>query len=126
AVGLGPVGAGPLVGDAAGGEGVTPGEGLVAGSVVGQDPLDGDPGGGEERVGAAPERGRGVLALVGQDFAVGQAGVIIDGGVQVGVTGMGAVFAPGGPAQHLVAAAVGDVAEFLDVLVHQLSPCCGV
>ncbi len=45
AVGLGPVGAGPLVGDAQFGAG-GPVPGPVAGAVVAQDPLDGDPGGG--------------------------------------------------------------------------------
>src|SRR5689334_14807179 len=86
-------------------------------------------------MGACPERGGGFLALVGQDFAVGQAGVIVDGGMQVAVADDGvAVAAASGrgdgglavaPAGLLAvdapAAAVGDVAEFLDVHVHQLA-----
>src|SRR6202012_1859101 len=129
---LRPVGAVPLVGDPGCGQGITPGEGLVAGPVVGQDRLDGDPGGGEERLGAAPERGRGVLAFIGQDFAVGQAGVVVDGGVQVAVAdhrvavlaggGGGPAGAPAlGPPGDPPAAAIRDVAEVFDVHVHQLT-----
>jgi hypothetical protein len=71
------------VGDTGGGEGVAPEVGLVAGAVVGQDAGDGDSGGVEVGLGAVPERHGGVFALVGQDFAVGQPGVVIDGVVQV-------------------------------------------
>src|SRR5580692_6175002 len=66
AVGLGPVGAGPLVGDAELGAGCGPWQGAVAAAVVGQDALDGDAELGVPGVRAVQERGRGVLALVGE------------------------------------------------------------
>lgn len=121
AVGLRAVGPGSLVGDVGGGQHVPPGVGLVAGAVVGQHALDGDPGLGEELLGAGPERGGGVLALIGEDLAVGQAGVVVDGVVEIAVAGPGAVLAAGLAAERLVAAAVGDVAELLDVDVDQLA-----
>src|SRR5215475_10975152 len=99
-VGLGPVGADALVGDAAGGKGVAPGEGLAAGAVVSHHLLHGDPGGGEPGAGARPEGGGGFLALISADLAVGQAGVVVDGGVQVAVADHRLVVAPrpgGGP-----------------------------
>jgi hypothetical protein len=133
AVGLGSVRAGAFVGDPGVGQGLAPRAGAVAGAVVGQDALDGDPGGLEERLGAGPERGGGVFGLVGQDFGVGQAGVVVDRGVQaavpdgrgtgggtgVGVSGLVAFAAgsAGGP----VATAVRDVAQFLDVDVDQFA-----
>ena len=120
-VGLGSVGPGALVGDPGPGQRVAPGVGLVAGAVVGQHPLDGDPGGLEEGLGAGPEGGGGLLALVGQDLAVGQAGVVVDGVVQVAVAGPGAGPAAGLASQGLVAAAVGDVSQLLDVDVHQVA-----
>lgn len=69
----------------------------------------------------APEGGSGLLLLVGEDLAAGEVGVIVDGVVQVAVTHAGAGLAAGLAAQGLVAAAVGDVAELLDVHVHQLA-----
>jgi len=88
--------------------------------------------GGEPGVSPLPERDGGVLALVSEDLAVGQAGMVVDGGVQVAVADHRAAVAPrwgGGPgvAPALGApgrappAAVGDGAEFLDVHMHQLS-----
>ncbi|ODA73349.1 hypothetical protein APS67_002612 [Streptomyces sp. AVP053U2] len=47
--------------------------------------------------------------------------MVVDGGVQVAVTGVLAVLAACLPAQDLVSAAVGDVAQLLDVDVHQLA-----
>jgi hypothetical protein len=47
--------------------------------------------------------------------------VVVDGVVQVGVADAGAVLASGLSAQYLVAAAVGDVAELLDVDVDQVT-----
>jgi hypothetical protein len=88
AVGLGPVGPGPSVGDGRA-EGVGEGVRAVAGSVVGEDLFDGDAAGGEEGVGAAPERGRGLLLLVGQALGVGQPGVVVQRGVQVEVADPG-------------------------------------
>jgi hypothetical protein len=49
------------------------------------------------------------------DFGVGQAGVVVDGVVQVGVAvaTLTGVAAAGGSAEDLVPAAVGDVAQLL-------------
>lgn len=74
------------MGDAGRGEGLGEELGLVAGTVVGQDPFDGDAVAGEKGVGTLPEGDRGVLAFVDQDLAVGEAGVVIDRGVDVAVT----------------------------------------
>ena len=73
------------------------------------------------------ERHGGGGALVGQDLGVGEPGVVVQEGVQVAVAqgafGAGgqlvflALLLPGGAPS----AAVGDVAEFLDVDVGQLA-----
>lgn len=131
AVGLRPVGADLLVGDAGRGQGLGEQLGLVAGAVIGQDAIDGDALVREERVRPFPESDGGVLAFVGQDFAVGQAGVVVDGGVDVAVAdrggaasalvGGGLAVAVAGCAADDAPAAVGDVAELLDVDVDQLA-----
>ena len=59
--------------------------------------------------------------LVGQDFGVGEAAVVVDGGVQVGVAERASCARRGGPAVDPVAAAGGDAAELLDVDVDQLT-----
>ncbi len=82
AVGLGPVGAGPLRGDVEFGAGVTPGVGAVGGSVVGEDPFDGDAMIGEPGDGSLEHTDRGGGFLVGADLGVGHAGMIVDDGVQ--------------------------------------------
>jgi hypothetical protein len=88
----------------------------------------------EEGLSPGPERGGGFLGLVGQDFGVGQAGVVVHGVVQVAVAqfgsagravvgdrgAAGAVASSHGAAVDLVAAAVGDVAQLLDVDVDQV------
>lgn len=121
AVGLRTVGPGLLVGDPGGCQGVAPGMGLVAGTVVGEDAFNGDPARGEEGLGPLPEPGGGFLLLVGEDLAAGEAGVVVDDRVDLAVVGPG----PGLPArlaaECFVAAAVGDVAELLDVHVHQFT-----
>jgi hypothetical protein len=123
AIGLRAVGPGALVDDA--GLGQRGGEvpGAVARAVVGQDPLDaGDAGLGEERSGAAPEPGRGVLAFVVEQFGVGQPRVVVDGVVQVGVARSAAPVAPARSAsEDLVPAADGDVAQLLDVDVDHVA-----
>jgi hypothetical protein len=125
-VGAGPVRAGSLVHDAGLGEHAAPEAGSVARSIVGQHAAYGDAVSGEERLGALPERDRGGSFLVGEDLAVGQAGVVVDGAVDVAVAAgrrcAGAAVAPaGGPAEGSPAAAVGDTAELLDVHVHQVT-----
>ncbi len=95
--------------------------GFAAGPVVGQDAFDDDPGTGVVGLGALPEGGGGFLLLVGQDLAVGEGGVVVDGGVDLPVTGSGLPFASRRPAEDFVAASVGDVAELLDVDVDELA-----
>lgn len=86
---------------------------LVAGAAVGQDAFDGDPGLGEEGVGPLPEGDGGLFLLVGEDLAVGEAGVVVDGVVEVAVAGAGAGLAARLAPEGFVSAAVGDVAELL-------------
>ena len=81
-------------------------------------PFDLDAVGGVERRGPGQEAGGGGALLVGVDLGVGQAGVIIDSGVDVVVADPAAT--------HFLAAsvcapptAVGDAPELLDVDVHQ-------
>src|SRR3954447_10639230 len=85
AVGLGPVGPGPLVPDAVCGAGRGPLSGPVAGPVVGQDPLDGDAVSGEPGDGSGAESRGGVGLLVGQHLGVDQPGVVVECGVDVAV-----------------------------------------
>src|SRR3954469_12582786 len=122
AVGLRPVGPGPLVLDRAaerGGEQL----GAVGRAVVGERPGHGDAAVGEPGLRPRPEVDHGLLALVGEDLGVGQPGVVVDDVVQVGVAGGGGAldWSGGGAAVHSVPAAVGDPAELLDVHVHQLA-----
>src|SRR4051812_48502696 len=97
-------------------------KGLVAGAVVGLEALDGDAEVAEPCVGALPEPDRGDGFLVGQDFAVGNAAVTVDRGVDERVAdsdaaGLGDVAAtPGSPAT-----ACGDAAQLLDVHLDQLA-----
>jgi len=66
--------------------------GAVGRPVVGHDPGDsGDAVGGEERLCACPESDGGGGSLVGEGFGVGEAGEAVDGGVQVDVSGPGAL-----------------------------------
>jgi hypothetical protein len=65
--------------------GLTPPVGAVAAAVIGQDALDADAAGGEPRVRAVQERGCGRRGLVIVDLGVGQAGVVIDRGVDEAV-----------------------------------------
>ena len=123
AVGLRPAGAGQLAGRAEVGQGLAPGEALAVGpGVVGQDALDAvDARRSEEGRGTAEEGGAGGGLLVRLDLAVGQAGVVVDGGVDE-VEAHAAAGGPAGlPAQDLVATAVGDPAQLLDVHVDQFA-----
>jgi hypothetical protein len=69
------------VADAGCGQGGLEQAAAVADAVVGQHPSDGDAVQGEPVVGAAPEPGAGLGPLVAQDLHIGQAGVVVDGGV---------------------------------------------
>ncbi len=74
--------------------------GDVALAVVGHHPFDRDAVGGEEGPGSAPEADGGDGLLVAEDLRVGQAGVGVDGGVDVGV-------AQRGPPGHAVLSVLG-------------------
>src|SRR5690348_9383001 len=103
--------------------------GAVGGAVVGQHPPGGDAAVGEPSHRSAQYRGRGGRGLVVVDFGVGDAGVVVDDRVHERVTqqwsaGLAAAAAgvSRGPvpvtlssADVAPAAAVGDVAELLDV-----------
>jgi hypothetical protein len=84
AVGLGPIRACPFRGDPELGAAVTPQVRLVAATVVAEHPVDvdaavSDPG---DRV--AQDLGRGLLGLVVAGLDLGDSGVVVDDGVQVG------------------------------------------
>jgi hypothetical protein len=86
----------------------------VADPVVGEHAVDGDAMQGEPVVGAAPEAGAALGALVTQDLHIGQPRVVIDRGMQVVIAATrpvgAAVDRPGSPTLHSVAAPVGDAA----------------
>lgn len=71
--------------------------------------------------GPAEEGGAGRGLLVRVDLAVGQAAVVVEGGMNV-IEAHAASPGPAGlSAQGFVAAAVGDTAELLDVDVNQFA-----
>lgn len=94
------------------------GPGVVGQHALGGDVLGGKPCGGPDVGGRA---GRG--CLIGEMLGVGEPGVVIECGMQVEVTVVcaGLVGAAGGPAECLVAGAVGEAAELLDVDVDQFA-----
>lgn len=120
AVGLGSVGASAGVADAVGVEDGLEGVGAVAEGVVGEDSSGGDAVVGGEGDGSGHEPGGGGAAFVSEDLGVGEAGVVVDGRVDVGVADVLAVPAGGGPPKFLVSAAFGDSPEFLDVDVDEI------
>ena len=83
AVRLGPVGPGALVGHAGVGQRRPEQAAAVADPVVGQDLDHRDAVQGEPAVAAAPEPGAALGPLVTQDLDIGQAGVVVDRGMQV-------------------------------------------
>ena len=132
AVGLGSVGPCPLVPDVELGAGRCPDAAAVAGTVVGEDAFHADTTNGEPGNCSAQDGSGGRPGLVVMDLGVGDAGVVIDDGVDVGVAVVfAAVFAAAGadrggpvalslrPAGEPPAAAVGNVAQLLHVLVQQ-------
>lgn len=84
--------------------------GSGSGAVVGQYAFHGDPGCGEECLGSVPERGGGFFCLVGQDFGVGEAGVVVDGVVEVAVAEVGAAVAGAGAGGVAVGGAAPGIA----------------
>lgn len=122
AVGLRPPGPGPAGADAQVAAGVPPGVLAVGPGIVGQDPFDADAQGREVGRGPGQEGRAGRGGLVGQVLGVGDAAVVVEGGVQVGPAGaVGPAAVAAGPAESLVAAAVGDPAQLLDVDVDQFA-----
>ena len=61
--------------------GLVPAVAAVAGAVVGQDPLDDHAACSQPGVRSAKEPSRGLAGRIGVDLAIGQPGVVIDGGV---------------------------------------------
>lgn len=127
-VGLRPIGPGALVPDAELVAGVSPQVRAVRAAVVGQDPLNGHPACVEPLDGPNEDRGGGEGGFVVVDLGVGDAGMVVDDGVDVGLAhqrvavlvlglarGGGAVLLALLPADVAPAAAVGDVAELLHV-----------
>jgi hypothetical protein len=108
--------------------------GSVAGSIVGDDPLDsGDAVCGEPRSGAMHESDGRSRLLVCERFGVGEAGVTVDGGVQVHIPDAFAFgLAPSNSAGVVAAAsmsapstAVGDASDFLDIEVDLVTRASG-
>ena len=94
----------------------------VGGAVVGEHGAHGDAALSEPGTGPLPEGDRGDRALVGEDLAVGEAGVIVDHGADVGEADAAVtVMAVATAAVDAPAAAWGDAAQLLDVHVEQVS-----
>lgn len=91
AVGLGSAGSGLFDHGAGGVAGSVPQSGFVAAAVVGDDALWGDPDRGEPVSGSGPEPSCGDGFLVVEDLAVGDAGTVVEGAVDVPVPGSVAV-----------------------------------
>ena len=92
------------------GGGEVPGDPVVLG-VVGNDPLDADAVAGVERGGTGEETGAGGALLVVEDLGVGEAGVVIDGGVDVVIAQPTDCSRAGAAAVGAPTTAVGDPAE---------------
>ena len=101
---------------------------LVGAAIVGQDPLDGGPVGVEPLNSPHQYGGRGEGGFVVVDLGVGDAGMVVDDGVDVGLAhqrvvvlvvglawGGGSVLPSLSSADVAPASAVGDVAELLHV-----------
>jgi hypothetical protein len=90
---------------------------------VGEHSFDRDVVAGEEAGGSLPERCCGGALFVGEDLAVGEACVAIDGGVHERVADFGAIPASpfGGPAVDAPPAAFGDATQLLDIDVDELA-----
>lgn len=123
AVGAGPVGPGAAVADAQLPAGVPVKVRAVGRAVVGEDPLDRDPLGGEPGQ-RPPEKGAGaLLALVGQHLGVGHPRGAVDGDVHA--------LPAAAPALTLARAGdpvpgARDAPQLLDVDVHQLARARGL
>jgi hypothetical protein len=121
AVGLGPIGAGALVGVAAGGQGRADQAAGVATGVVGQHPLELDAVSGVEGLGSAQEAGAGQGVLISQDLGVGQPGGVVNRRVDVVVADPPTPRRPGTAAVDAVAATIRDAPQLLDVDMDQLT-----
>ena len=122
AVGLGVVGPGAARPDASGQAGPLEGVAAVARAVVGEHGPPADPVLVEPGSRPPPERDRGDRALVGQHLAVGEAGVVVDGGMDEGVADPAvAVVRVAAAAVCSPATAWGDAAQLLDVDVDEVA-----
>lgn len=132
AVGLGPIGACASVFDIA--ERIAKGMRSVARPIIGQNFSDCDAALVEPGVGADPECSGGLFAFIGEQFAVDQARVCVDGGVQKVIAQGIAVFSHHSAtfvgltidpsrraAHHPPSTARGDLAHFLDVHMDQFA-----
>jgi hypothetical protein len=124
-IGLWPIWSGALMTHAGVGQRRPEEAAAVADAVVGQHAVDGDAVQGEPVMGTAPEPGAGLGPLVPQDLHIGQAGVGIDGGMQLVVAASTPVDATvdraSGPAADTMAATCRDAAELLGVRVDQVA-----
>jgi hypothetical protein len=97
----------------------------VGEGVVGQHPLDGDAMAGEEHPGPAEEPGAAVAALIGQDFGIGQPGVVVDGGMDIVIAwamlAVASALLKRVAAMNPMAATLTEPPELLDVHVDQLA-----
>ena len=76
---------GPLGDDAEPPAGLGPQPAAIAAAVVGQHPLDDQAVGGEPGLGPLAEPDRGLAGLIGVDLGIGEAGVVINGGMDEAV-----------------------------------------
>jgi hypothetical protein len=120
-VGLGSVGTAVTMADVGGGERFVEQASLVREGVVGENALDDHALGSEPALGTSPERGCGGALLVSEDFGVGQAGVVVDGRMEVGVADSEVPVGTLGAAMRSPSATFADTTQLLHVHVHQLS-----
>jgi hypothetical protein len=126
AVGLGPVGAGEALDRSEVGDDLLELAAVAVGEgVVGQHPLDGDAMAGEEHPGPAEEPRAAVAALISQDFGIGQARVVVDGGMDIVIAramlAVASALLERVAAMDAVTATLGEPPELLDIHVEQLA-----
>src|SRR2546427_5275599 len=123
AVGARPVGPGAQVLDSERLAGDRVGRGAVGGAVVGHQPLDPDPEGGEVGDRSAQEADRGHGLLIVEDFDIDEPGRVVDADVDVfpaKVVGPPMV-ATAGDAARVAVAGPSDLAALLDVDVGEIA-----
>ncbi len=118
ALGAWGVGAGKAVFDVELVEGIAEAPVSVAGAVIGKDAADGDAEAGVKGAGHEEEEDGGAMTLIGEDGGEGDAGMVIDGDVQV--LPAGAASFPAAVAVDAMAG-VHDAGQTLDIQVQQVS-----